>query len=69
MGKSMSRAYPIAKDGQWIQPVMKGYKMACCDCGLIHRLEFKVIKCGRGHKVIFRAWRDYRATAAKRRKP
>ena len=64
----MSRAYPQAKDGEWIRPVMKGYKMACCDCNLVHRLEFKVITWGRGHKVVFRAWRDYRATAATRRK-
>jgi CxxC motif-containing protein len=28
----------------WIKPQMKGYKMACCDCGLVHKLDFEVIK-------------------------
>lgn len=25
----------------WQAPVMKGYQMKCCDCGLVHELEFK----------------------------
>lgn len=34
------------KDGfsDWIKPKMKGYRMACCDCGLVHDLDFKVVK-------------------------
>jgi hypothetical protein len=28
----------------WIKPIMKGYRIACCDCGLVHNMEFKVIK-------------------------
>ena len=28
----------------WISPKMKGYKMQCCDCGLVHEVEFKVVK-------------------------
>ena len=28
----------------WIQPVMSGYKMACCDCGLVHDLDFKAVR-------------------------
>jgi len=56
---------PLA--GEWVKPVMKGYRMACCDCGLVHVIDFKVIKNGRGHKVVFRASRHARATAAMRR--
>lgn len=26
---------------EWQAPVMKGYLMKCCDCGLVHELEFK----------------------------
>lgn len=59
--------YKPAKNGEWIRPVKKGYKMACCDCGLVHVLEFAHVPWGRGRKIIFRAWRDERATAAKRR--
>lgn len=49
--------YPKVKDGEWVKPVMKDYRMQCCDCGLVHEMEFKVIKWGRGHKVKFRARR------------
>lgn len=31
------------KDGEWIQPVQHGYLFRCCDCGLIHKLDFAVI--------------------------
>lgn len=55
-------------DGDWVKPVMCGYRMACCDCGLVHRINFKVIRWGRGYKVMFQAFRHNRATAAKRRK-
>lgn len=36
------------KDGwtRWIQPVRKGYKMQCCNCDLIHIVDFR-IKLGR----------------------
>jgi hypothetical protein len=60
--------YIKAHDGDVIQPIMKGYKMRCCDCDLVHRIDFKVVKHGRGHKVLFEIWRDVRATAACRRK-
>lgn len=28
----------------WVSPIMKGYKMQCCDCGLIHEIDFKVVR-------------------------
>ena len=60
--------YKQEYDGQWIRPIKKGYKMACCDCGLVHRVEFAHVPYGSGRKIILRAWRDNRATAAMRRK-
>jgi hypothetical protein len=27
---------------EWVEPVMRGYKMQCCDCGLIHEMEFNI---------------------------
>lgn len=59
--------YPTPKSGEWIRPVMKGYRMLCCDCGLVHQLDFKVIRWGRGHKVKFKVFRNERATSAARR--
>jgi hypothetical protein len=66
--------YDRVKDGSWVQPVDKGYKMACCDCGSVHEINFRIIniKTGRpvkGFKVQFQAFRHNRATAAVRRKP
>ena len=55
------------KDGEVVQPCMKGYKMACCDCGLVHRIDFFVVKHGRGYKVQLVPHRDNRATTAVRR--
>lgn len=55
--------YHQQTDGEWIEP-LPGYRMACCDCGLVHRMQFRVSK----RKVQLRAWRDNRATARMRRK-
>lgn len=47
----------------WIHP-LEGYKMACCDCGLVHDMEFEVDDQGR---IIFRARRNTRSTGQMRR--
>lgn len=60
--------YPSIKNGEWVQPVRRGYRMACCDCGLVHVVNFKLIKCGRGNIIRLQAFRDERATGQKRRK-
>jgi hypothetical protein len=59
----MSRTYPVATDGQWIRPARRGFKLQCCDCCLVHRVEFKL---WRGH-IVFRAFRAPRSTALMRR--
>lgn len=67
----------------WLFPLHLGYKMACCDCGLVHDMQFQVATVskktkagtftatdvsGEKYRVKFRAKRNIRATAAKRRK-
>ena len=74
--------YPKQYDGDKISPKMSPhvYKMMCCDCGLVHKLKFVVARLTKrrrngywegkrvhGYKVIFKAWRDNRATALSRR--
>jgi len=27
------KLYPKVNSNEWVQPIRKGYKMACCDCG------------------------------------
>jgi hypothetical protein len=26
---------------EWVYPVMRGYLFKCCDCGLVHEMQFK----------------------------
>lgn len=62
----------------WVSPTPKRpYRMACCDCGLVHDLEFRAIEveAKRGgwwaeigplaavHRILFRARRNERETA------
>ena len=68
---------------EWRQPQRTDYKLGCCDCGLVHDFEFRVVRVikdlGRGEKVIqeiddqeqyavqFRAKRNTRSTGQMRR--
>lgn len=37
----------------WIMPIPKGYLMKCCDCGLVHEMEFKpFVEKGRKRKTF-----------------
>ena len=72
---SRYRAYSVNADGwtDWIkpeQPKPRGvYKLACCDCGLVHDVQFRVDRDGDEHVVVMRLRRNNRSTAAMRRKP
>ena len=57
--------YEEAEDGVWIRPVARGHRHACCDCDLVHVVDYRITEDG---AVEFRARRDNRATAAMRRK-
>lgn len=59
------KQHPVDDEGWtgWIYPRMDGYRMGCCDCGLVHELQFMIVDDG----VAFRARRNNRSTAAKRR--
>lgn len=51
------------ESGEWVQPVRRGYKMACCDCGLVHTINFRIYR----RRVQFQAFRNERSTALMRR--
>jgi len=57
-------SYQKLSDGEWAYAERGVSKIACCDCGLVH--VFEMVKVTGGIK--YRAWRDPKATAAKRRK-
>lgn len=66
----------------WQFPDMERYRMGCCDCGLVHDMEFEVVKVthqyqdgsfdsrtvSRGYRVRFRAKLNNRSTANIRRR-
>lgn len=66
---------------RWVFPVMRRYLMACCDCGLVHEMEFTAVRVNRtyasgaftakklsttAYRVAFRARRAERRTQAQR---
>lgn len=60
------KVHPVSAAGwtEWVQPIRRGYKMRCCECCLVHEMQFRVYN-GRAQ---FKARRHVRATAASRRK-
>jgi hypothetical protein len=66
---------------EWVYPVMDGYKMGCCDCGLVHQVSFRVVKLDENgeytdrteildptkYRVEFQVRRDNRSTGQVRR--
>ena len=65
MARYIEEAKFVGEDGwsRWVQPVEEGYKMACCDCGLVHTMDFRV----EDGRAQFRARRNNRSTALMRR--
>lgn len=58
-----------AKEGEWVHPKLKNYRLICCDCGLAHKMDFVILTSEDGTQqgIAFRAFRDEKATAAERR--
>lgn len=55
--------YKQTFEGDWVKPKMNNYKIGCCDCGLVHTVNIRIIK----GKIEYQVFRDNRATSAKRR--
>lgn len=67
------RHYHSVKDGEWVTPTRQ-HRMACCDCGLVHDMTFRIVRIERlnGRKygklaIQFKPSRNERATAGRRR--
>jgi hypothetical protein len=50
-------------DGEWRTPPRKNFYRACCDCGLVHREEYRV----KDGDIQYRVWRDKAETKRERR--
>lgn len=57
------RKYHHIQYGEWLRPTKRGFREQCCDCGLIHILDFRIVE----GAIEFRTRRDGKATAAARR--
>lgn len=55
--------WPRPKRNQWFLPDMERFKVCCCECGLVHQFDFRIVK----GRVRMRVRRDNRSTAQKRR--
>jgi hypothetical protein len=58
------RRYHVLIDGEWIRPKRRKFREMCCDCGLTHDLDFRIVD----GEIEFRATRNNRATSAARRR-
>jgi len=69
----VTRGYMQIVEGEWIEPAKEGFVDQCCDCGLVHVIDFAVID-KRTRKEVpyvqvqFKLRVDRRKTAASRRK-
>jgi hypothetical protein len=48
---------------RWVFPRRRGYKHACCDCGLVHQMQFRLV----GRHIEFRSRRLPASTGQIRR--
>jgi hypothetical protein len=55
-------------EGEWIEPVKRGFIHACCGCALVHITDYAIEDgAGRAGRVLFKTRVDRRLTAAARR--
>ncbi len=57
------KPYDEAIEGEWWRPVMRGFRLGCCDCSLIHRVNFRKRPSG----IEMQMFRDEKETTAQRR--
>ena len=56
---ALARRFHMPRDGEWLRPVANGYTVACCDCGSVHKVDFRIVD-GRVEIRAFRAPRETR---------
>lgn len=59
----MPKEYVAIDSDTWQTPKLNGYLVACCDCGLVHEMDFQI----KDGVIQYRVRRNNQATAAKRR--
>lgn len=60
--------YEQVWDGEWFDIKMRGHKERCCDCGLVHWVDSRVVTVAGQRGIQQRATRDAQLTYAARRR-
>lgn len=60
----MKVTYHQRFDGVWFEVEGRSHRIRCCDCGLVHTLNFRIRK----RHIQIQAFRDNRATGQRRRR-
>lgn len=60
--------YETNEEEEWFAPTRRGFRWACCDCGLVHKLYFRIADTPSGKQIQMRIAGCSRSTAAMRRK-
>ena len=44
MRRRLRNEPPVGPRGfsRWVEPVQRGYLLECCDCALVHEMEFRI---------------------------
>jgi hypothetical protein len=58
-------AFYQVTDGEWVPVDRKGNLDQCCDCGLVHKINYRITA---KNKIEFQVFRNERATAAARKR-
>ena len=56
--------YSNLKDNEWITPLYKEFTMICCNCGLTHKVNFRI----KNNRIQLRLKRNNYSTANVRKK-
>ena len=59
----MKSKYEETPQGEWYSPKMRNFREQCCDCGMVHRVDYRIRK----GQLETRVFRDERSTAQVRR--
>lgn len=57
------KQYSGPEPGEWVQPIKRGYKLSCSECGMVNKMDFRIHE----GRVQFRLHAARRETAARRR--
>ena len=56
--------YVQRQDGEWFGVNRRGHLIACCDCGLVHFVRFRLV----GGRLQMQAHRDDKRSESRRRR-